>query len=72
MTRRMFRNFYRDGNFYIIWEAHERTVPLCFDVLINKKPLKCLIFMHFKDFYYWSERRESNPHYLLGKQKFCH
>gem|GEM_PF-4204362 len=28
MTRRMFRNFYRDGNFYIIWEAHERTVPV--------------------------------------------
>jgi hypothetical protein len=20
----------------------------------------------------WSERRESNPHYLLGKQEFCH
>ena len=21
---------------------------------------------------FWSERRESNPHYLLGKQEFCH
>jgi len=26
----MSRNFYRDGNFYIIWEACERTVPVYF------------------------------------------